>query len=150
MNRYFSDTPLNFDEARVGDKLTPLTKYPNEVDVVRFCAAIRNFHRFHYDQDFTAKQGIKQLLIPGFLIGNWCIEATSRAFGPGTEIASLKFRNTSMAPVAEDYLVAGEVTAVSEGAPKTITCSLEVTRQATGETVTTGRVAIRPAKAANR
>ena len=148
MNKYYSDTPLRFDSVEVGDKLAPLTKRPSEVDVVRFCAAIRNFHRFHYDRDFTAEQGIETLLVPGFLSGNWCIEAASRAFAPGTEIARLEFRNTTMAPIAEDYLIEGEVAAVGSGSPKTVTCRLEVKRQATGETVTTGVVGIRPVKAA--
>lgn len=143
MNKYYSDSAISLASVRVGDKLAALKKCPNEVDVVRFCAAIRNFHRFHYDRAFTAKQGIEGIIVPGFLIGNWCIEAVTRAFEPGLEVCRLKFRNTRMAPVAEDYVVVGEVASISQSDPKVIQCSLEVRRQATEEAVTTGFVGVR-------
>ena len=143
MNKYYSDSAIPLTSVRVGDRLATLKKHPNEVDVVRFCAAIRNFHRFHYDQAFTAEQGMDGIIVPGFLTGNWCIEAVTRAFEPGLEVCRLKFRNTRAAPVAEDYVVVGEVTSVSQGDPQVIQCSLEVRRQATEEVVTTGVVDVR-------
>ncbi len=143
MSKYYSENALAFATTRVGDRLATLEKRPNEVDVVRFCAAIRNFHRFHYDRSFTAEQGIPGIIVPGFLIGNWCIEAVSRAFRPGTEISSLKFRNSKVAPVGDDYIVLGEVSSVIKTEPRAVFCSLEVKRQATGELVTTGLVGIR-------
>lgn len=124
--------------------MAALKKRPNEVDIVRFCAAIRNFHRFHYDRAFTAEQGIDGIIVPGFLMGNWCIEAVTRAFEPGVEVCRLKFRNTRTTPVAVDYLVAGEVTSVSQDNPQVIQCSLEVRRQTTGQVVTTSIVGVRP------
>lgn len=143
MSKYYSDSAIALASVRVGDRLATLKKHPNEVDVVRFCAAIRNFHRFHYDRAFTANQGIDEIIVPGFLTGNWCIEAVTRAFEPGLEVCRLKFRNTRMAPVAEDYVVIGEVSSVSQSAPQVIQCSLEVRRQATEEVVTTGVVGVR-------
>ena len=143
MNKYYSDSAIALDSVRVGDKLATLEKHPNEVDVVRFCAAIRNFHRFHYDRAFTARQGIDGIIVPGFMTGNWCIEAVTRSFEPGVEVCRLKFRNTRMAPVAEGYVVVGEVTSVSQSDPQVIQCGLEVRRQATGEVVTTGVVGVR-------
>lgn len=144
MSKYCSDRPLSLASAQAGDKLSELVKHPGEVDVVRFCAAIRNFHRFHYDQAFTGKQGIETIIVPGFMIGNWCIEAVTRAFEPGVEIGRLKFRNTAMAPVGRDYLVTGAVTAAGNGDQPTVECSLEVRSRDTGEVVTTAIVGIRP------
>ena len=143
MSRYYSENALTFATACLGDRLATLEKHPNEVDVVRFCGAIRNFHRFHYDQRFTVEQGIAGIIVPGFLIGNWCIEAVSRAFRPGIEISSLKFRNTKVAPVGDDYMVHGEVSSIIKAEPRAVFCSLEVKRQATDELVTTGVVGIR-------
>ena len=143
MNKYYSDSAIALASVRVGDRLAPLAKHPNEVDVVRFCAAIRNFHRFHYDRAFTVEQGMDGIIVPGFLTGNWCIEAVTRAFEPGLEVCRLKFRNTRTAPVAEDYVVVGEVVSVSQDDPQVVLCSLEVRRQATDEVVTAGVVGVR-------
>nr|WP_306265450.1 hypothetical protein [Pararhizobium sp. IMCC3301] len=143
MNRYFSKSPLKFGSASVGDRLETLTKRPNQVDVVRFCSAIRNFHRFHYDQEFTVSKGNHGIIVPGFLLGNWCIETVTRSFWPGAEIAELKFRNTATAPIDEDYEVSGEITSDDADDTNIIRCSLTVTQKTTGTIVTTAIVGVR-------
>lgn len=149
MSKYYSDDPLCFASAEPGDRLALLVKQPNEVDVVRFCAAIRNFHRYHYDREFTKGQGIEDIIVPGFLMGNWCLEAVTRSFEPATEITGLKFRNTATAPICEDYEILGEIADVDESGPRTIRCSLAVKRRTTGDTVTTATVSVRQSTQSN-
>ncbi len=140
MSRYYSETALSLDNAASGDALAVLRRCPTEVDVVRFCAAIRNFHRFHYDQDFMQKKGQGRIIIPGFMLGNWCLEATTRGFEPGTEIAGLSFRNTHVAPIGETYEVRGQVSATDAGGA---TCEFEVINSRDKTVVTTATVRLR-------
>lgn len=141
MNKYYSSPQLSILNAVEGDALPSLNKHPSQVDVVRFCAAIRNFHRFHYDQEFTSRHGLADIIVPGFLIGSWCIEIVSRSFGPGVEISKLKFRNTSAAPISDDYVIEGRIeTRVNQSS---VLCALEVRQVSSGEIVTTATVGVR-------
>jgi hydroxyacyl-ACP dehydratase HTD2-like protein with hotdog domain len=56
-----------FEDIAVGDALTPLTRGPlTPVHLVRWSAAIENWHRIHYDQPFaTDHDGLQSLLING-------------------------------------------------------------------------------------
>ncbi len=141
MNKYCSEHALHLAEARVGDALAVLRKQVGEMDVVRFCATIRNFHRYHYDQAFMQAQGHPQIIVPGFMIGNWCLEAATRAFVPPHEVAGLKFRNTRMAPVGTPYEIAGQVSALEEGGR--VRCVFEVTQVDAEQIVASGQVVLR-------
>ena len=145
MNNYFSDRGTTLHAVTAGCATALLEKRPTIVDAVRYCAAIRNFHRFHYDQTYIATQGIENVIVPGFLMGNWCIEAVSRTFSELTDVYSLKFRNTSMAPLEERYLIVGRVVEVSTDATgrKAARCELEVKRSSNEQVVTTATVGVR-------
>ena len=148
MNKYYSSLKPGIADIAEGDPLTKLKKHPTQVDVVRFCAAIRNFHRFHYDQAFTSRYGINHIIVPGFLMGNWCIEAVSRSLGPEIEVSSLKIRNTSTAEIAEDYLIEGTVK--SRSGSGTILCEMTVRHVASGDIVTTATVGVREQATINK
>ena len=140
MNSYSSDPALSIDAARPGDALAPLIKRPTQVEVVLFCAAIRNYHRYHYDRVYTRGQGIDDIIVPGFLLGNWCIEAASRGFGEPVHIHRLKFRNMAMAYVGGSFAIEGRVDAVDDGnGRRIVSCRIEVSDDA-GRLVTSGRV----------
>ncbi|MDA4844395.1 hypothetical protein [Hoeflea poritis] len=128
MNSYYSEPALSVGTAAAGDRLAPLVKRPTQVDVVLFCAAIRNFHRFHYDQDYTRAQGMNDLIVPGFMMGNWCLEAASRAFGEPVHIRRLTFKNTAAAPIGGSYAIHGHVVSVetNEAAGRIVHCGFEV------------------------
>ena len=143
-NRYCSDKPLSLDRVRVGTRLPTLTKCPSQVEVVLFCAAIRNFHRLHYDQAFTEEQGFDSVIVPGFLMGNWCLEAATRAFGPEAEVCRIKFKNTAVAPVDVAYTIEGSVTSTGkqDDGRSLVTCGFTVTGP-NADVVTLGTVDIR-------
>lgn len=128
MNSYSSDSALLTNTARPGDVLAPLIKRPTSVDVVLFCAAIRNYHRYHYDQAYTRSQGIDDIIVPGFLMGNWCIEAASRGFDEPVHIRRLRFKNMAVAPVGVVYAVNGQVASIDgdEAGGRCISCHFNV------------------------
>lgn len=128
MNSYCSDAALSIDRARPGDRLAPLIKQPTGVDVVLFCAAIRNYHRYHYDHVYTRSHGIDGIIVPGFLLGNWCIEAAARGFREPVHIRQLRFKNKAVAPVGDSYRVEGRVVSIEadEAGGRCISCRFDV------------------------
>ncbi len=148
MSSYCSKPALSIDTAGPGDVLAPLTKRPSGVDVVLFCAAIRNFHRFHYDQDYTRAQGMGDLIVPGFMMGNWCIEAASRGFDEPVHVRRLRFKNLAVAPIGGSYLVNGKVVSIGadEAEHRLINCQFDVLGD-DDRLVTTGQVDLVAAEA---
>lgn len=146
MNSYCSEAALSIDTAKPGDALVTLVKHPTSVDVVMFCAAIRNYHRYHYDHAYTRSQGIDGIIVPGFLMGNWCIEAASRGFDTPVHIRRLRFRNTAVAPVGGTYSIEGRVVSIEsdEAGNRLVHCRFEVAGD-DGQVVTTGAVDVVPA-----
>lgn len=128
MSKYSSETPLEFDSVAMGDVLPPLTKEPTPVGVTLFCAAIRNFHRLHFDDGFAREQKLDGALVPGFLIGNWCAEAACRAFPPDLRVARLRFRNKKTAYIRGTYSIEGQVSAIVDdsGPARRVTCQITV------------------------
>ena len=147
MSSYSSEHSVALDKVAPGARLAPLIKRPTPVDVVMFCAAIRNFHRFHFDQAFTQAKGIGDLIVPGFLMGNWCIEAASRAFSEPVHIRRLRFKNIAVAPVGGIFTIEGEVASVGEGetAEAVVCCRFDV-RDQQNRVVTTGEVEVTGAR----
>ena len=128
MSKYYSDRALDFGALEGGEALCPLEKQPSNVGVMLYCASIRNFHRLHFDADFAREQGFDGLIVPGFMIGNWCAEAATRSFAADLRVARLRFRNAKVAYIGMSYRVIGSVAQVdrrAEGAPRA-KCSIEV------------------------
>lgn len=143
MSKSYFEGVLSPQDFRLDAALPTLKKSPSRVDVVLFCAAIRNFHRLHYDETYTKAQGIKDILVPGFMTGNWCIEAATRACGQGARVRKLRFQNTRMAFVGQEFDVGGRVIGLDLDGDgnQLVTCELAVQND-TGEVVTKATVQI--------
>lgn len=116
MSKYYSDPVLDFDALVGGEALCPLEKQPNRVGVMLYCASICNFHRLHFDAEFAREQGFDGLIVPGFMIGNWCAEAATRSFAADLRVARLRFRNVKVAYIGMTYRVIGSVVSVDHRA----------------------------------
>jgi hydroxyacyl-ACP dehydratase HTD2-like protein with hotdog domain len=74
-----SDEPAavrHFESVSVGDELTELTRGPmSEAHLMRWSAAIENWHRIHYDEPFATKHdGLPCLLVNGTWKQNFLIQ----------------------------------------------------------------------------
>lgn len=128
MSKYYSDSALDFATLEGGEALCALEKQPSNVGVMIFCASIRNFHRLHFDADFAREQAFDGLIVPGFMIGNWCIEAATRSFTADLRVARLQFRNAKVAYTGIRYRVIGSVAQVLRKAeePPRAACRMQV------------------------
>lgn len=145
MSKSSSDRQLAIDSISPGDPLIPLSRPTDPIGVVLFCAAIRNFHRLHYDAAYARDQGLGGIIVPGFLLGNWCIEAVTHSFRTPVRIRKLAFRNARTAMVGETFTVRGAVDAVdlTPSGDRSASCGVEVVSPA-GDIVTTATVLVSP------
>ncbi|MES3000751.1 MAG: MaoC family dehydratase [Pseudomonadota bacterium] len=96
---------LNFDKVDIGRQLGELDKgVVTTAHIMRWSAAVENFHRIHYDQAFATGHDH----LPGVLInGSWkqhvLVQLVKDSLGPQGWLWRLKFRYRKM-DVAGDSL----------------------------------------------
>ncbi|WP_189016527.1 hotdog family protein [Paenarthrobacter histidinolovorans] len=99
----------------------------NRVQSTLYSAAIRFAHQVHFDDELCKAQGWNGVILPGFLLGNWCLEAVTRTLGPRSVVRSVSFRLTSVAYPDTLHRISGEVVKVEdEGEWTVVTCTVTV------------------------
>ena len=110
-----------------GDEVPPLDRCVSRVQSTLYSAAIRFAHQVHFDDEMCRAQGWKGVILPGFLLGNWCLEAVTRMLGPRSVVRSVSFRLTSVAYPDVKHHVSGEVSKVEQDGDWTlVTCTMAV------------------------
>lgn len=128
MSRFSSDSfTVDKQEIAVGDQLPTMYRSAGRIQTTVFCAAVRNFHQVHFDDAMCRRQGWKSVIVPGFLMGNWCMELVTATLGPYSIVRSVRFKMTAVAFVDCPILVVGEVTAIDNSDDRNlVTCKLRV------------------------
>jgi acyl dehydratase len=105
-----------FEDVVVGDEVTPLVRGPlTPVHLMRWSAAIENWHRIHYDQAFAVKHdGLPGLLVNGSWKQHFLVEAMRQWLGPGGWLAKISFQFRAMDVVGSTLTAWGTVTATEE------------------------------------
>lgn len=110
-----------------GAPLDVLERSVSRVQSTLYSAAIRFAHQVHFDDELCKAQGWNGVILPGFLLGNWCLEAVTRTLGPRSVVRSVSFRLTSVAYPDTLHRISGEVVNVeSQGEWTVVTCSVTV------------------------
>lgn len=129
-------------ELEVGTDVPALERSVSRVQSTVYCASIRFAHQVHFDDDLCRAQGWKGVILPGFLMGNWCLEAVTRMLGPQSVVRAMSFRLTSVAYPDTLMRTSGAVTAVEHEAGCTVvTCAMKVV-DPDGTTVTKATVTV--------
>jgi acyl dehydratase len=116
MNTEATVAQLKFEELSVGDEITPLVRGPmTPVHLMRWSAAIENWHRIHYDQQFAVEHDH----LPGLLInGSWkqhfLVQAMTEWLGPAGWLAKISFQFRAMDQVGRTLTAWGRVTEKDE------------------------------------
>ncbi|MGE3619761.1 MAG: acyl dehydratase [Acidimicrobiia bacterium] len=128
------------DDVAVGDALTPVVVGPlTSVHLMRWSAAIENWHRIHYDERFAVDHdGLPGLLVNGSWKQHLLVRLVKDWLGPQGWLAAIDFQYRRM-DVAGDTLTAwGEVTGVDlRDELGVVACSIGI-RNAQGEDSTVG------------
>jgi hydroxyacyl-ACP dehydratase HTD2-like protein with hotdog domain len=133
-----------FEDTAEDELIGPVTYGPMTVmHLVRWCAAMENWHRIHYDFDFCRDhEGL-----PGPLInGSWKQQALAQLLkdwaGHAGWLRTLKFQFRGMDIVGETLTVQARVTARQRrGDYGAVTCAVELTNSA-GQATTTGEATV--------
>lgn len=112
-----SDEPAavrHFESVSVGDELTELTRGPmSEAHLMRWSAAIENWHRIHYDEPFATKHDcLPCLLVNGTWKQNFLIQMVTGWLGSGGWLARIEFSFRRMDFVGDVLTAWGTVTAL--------------------------------------
>ena len=105
-----------FADIRPGDELPPLVRGPlTTLHLMRFSAAIENWHRIHYDDRFaTEHDGLPDLLVSGSWKQHFVAQAVRGWLGDEGWLASIALQFRKMNVVGETLTTWGTVTATSE------------------------------------
>jgi hydroxyacyl-ACP dehydratase HTD2-like protein with hotdog domain len=101
-----------FDDTQTGEEIDALRKGPlTSAHLVRWSAAIENWHKIHYDEMFTREhESLPGLLVNGTLKQQFIIEALTHWAGPRGWVWKVSFQFRSMNLVDEELFVWARVT----------------------------------------
>jgi acyl dehydratase len=85
-------------------------------DMVAYGGATWDWHRLHYDRDFTDRLGLPGPVVDGQMFGALLAKQLVDWLGPGALITSLAMRYKAMVMAGETVRCEGRVTRVAEGA----------------------------------
>lgn len=123
----YTSHAITVADLQPGMAVAPLDRCVSRVQSTLYSAAIRFAHQVHFDDEMCRAQGWKGVILPGFLLGNWCLEAVTRMLGPRSVVRSVSFRLTSVAYPDAKLHISGEVTEVErDGEWTLVTCAMAV------------------------
>ncbi len=129
-SRFASDYSIQTEPPagyQPGTPLGVLERSVSRVQSTLYSAAIRFAHQVHFDDELCKAQGWNGVILPGFLLGNWCLEAVTRTLGPRSVVRSVSFRLTSVAYPDTMHRISGEVLKVEgEAEWMVVTCAVSV------------------------
>jgi acyl dehydratase len=119
-----------FSDVEVGMTLTPLMKGPmTTMHLMRWSAAIENWHRIHYDQAFAVEHDkLPDVLVNGSWKQHVLAEMLQRWVGPEGWVARLAFQYRGMDVRGETVTCGGEVVGKDEsGGIGVVSCTISMT-----------------------
>jgi acyl dehydratase len=110
--RRLARAALCFDDVQVGDELPTLVRGPmTTVHLMRWSAAIENWHRIHYDQAFAVDhEGLPGLLVNGSWKQHFLTQMVRQWLEPDGWLAHIKFSFRAMDRVGDTLTAWGRVT----------------------------------------
>lgn len=103
---------LRISEVSVGDVLPVMTKNASRAQLFLYSAASFNPHRIHYDRDYAAIEGHRDVLVHGPLQGSWLTQYLTDWIGPLGRLLGVSWQNRASAFPEQDLEFHGRITAV--------------------------------------
>jgi acyl dehydratase len=118
-----------FDDVEIGTELPELVKGPmTSMHIMRWSAAIENWHRIHYDKPFaTTHDGLPDVLVNGSWKQHVLAQLLKDWAGPGGWMVSLEFQYRRMDLRGATVRALGRVAALERASDHgLVTCVLEM------------------------
>jgi acyl dehydratase len=110
------ETMRLFDSVQIGDELPPLVRGPmSPLHLMRFSAAIENWHRIHYDEKFAIEHdGLPGILVSGSWKQHFVGQMVRRWVGRHGWMATIELRFRIPNPAREILTAWGQVTGLDK------------------------------------
>jgi acyl dehydratase len=134
-----------FESVTVGDRIDPVTYGPLTVmHLVRWCAAMENWHRIHYDERFCQEhEGLPGPLVNGSWKQQLLAQLLKEWAGPGGWLLALRYQFRGMDTLGATLTASGTVASVeAHGDYGDVRCEIALTN-ASGEATTIGEAVVR-------
>lgn len=121
-----------FEQIAVGDELSPLARGPlTPVHLMRWSAAIENWHRIHYDAPFaTGHDGLPALLVNGSWKQHLLVQLVRGWLGADGWLARIDFKFRAMDQVGSTLTAWGRVTETrTQGGYGVVECEIGIRDQ---------------------
>ncbi|MEV0686909.1 hypothetical protein AB0I35_23865 [Nocardia sp. NPDC050378] len=108
--------PLVFEDLTVGDEIPELVRGPLlEPHLMRWSAAIENWHRIHYDQHFSVDhEGLPGLLVNGSWKQHFMVQVVRQWAEPEGWLRNISFQFRAMDVVGSTLTAWGRITELAE------------------------------------
>ena len=140
-------TELYFDDIEIGSELARLDKGRiSPAHIMRWSAAVENFHRIHYDRPFAVEHDkLPDVLINGSWKQHVLVQLIKDGVGPLGWLWRLKFRYLKMDVAGDSIKAVARVTGKHEfGGLGYVTLSIEMTNQNDEVSTAGGAIAVLP------
>jgi acyl dehydratase len=113
---YTQPTERFFNDVKVGDELPTLTKGPmTTLHIMRWSAAMENWHRIHYDAPFAKEvDGLPDVLVNGSWKQQVLCQYIKDWTGRDGWLWKIRFQFRGMDPAGNTIIAAGKVTELAE------------------------------------
>lgn len=105
--------PADLTQTEVGEELPTFTVNPSLIQVVMYAAAMWEYQRIHFDQEWAEREGLPGPIVHGPLLGNYLVQAVTYWAGETAAIRHLEWRNRGLALIGEPLSCEGVVTATA-------------------------------------
>jgi acyl dehydratase len=132
---------LAFEDVAVGDTLPELVRGPlTSTHVMRWSAAIENWHRIHYDQPFAVEHdGLPALLLNGSYKQHLLVQLMRAWLEPAGWLAKIAMSFRGMDLVGDTLTASGHVTDTAErDGLGIVVCEIGIRNQRDADATTTG------------
>ncbi len=103
---------IDFSQVSVGDALPPLRLTPTLADAVMYSAAMWEFQKIHFDDEWSrTREGLQGAILQGPALGNHLSRMVMQWVGERGRMQFLNWRNHGIAPLGETLTFSGQVTA---------------------------------------
>ena len=101
---------LYYEDAAVGNEITPLIKQPTARQLVMWAGASGDYNPIHYDKDFAQSRGLPGVIVQGQLIGSFIGQLITDWVGEQGMLRKLDCSYRSMNYPGEAVICKGKVT----------------------------------------
>jgi acyl dehydratase len=101
---------LYFEDISEGQEIPALVKYPTTMQLVKYAAASGDFYQIHYDKDFAQANGLKGVIVHGWLALSFLGQMVTDWIGERGALLKLNGSYRGMNNVHDDIFCKGKVT----------------------------------------